>query len=154
MRLYGDMNRDPFADSYGPVYATYDTAAVTPKVLRNHIYWYGNACMIMTHLLLVYPAGESGDDPVLIFPYHGFTWHDVWIGQMPTDHDGIRIVFLGDIVNGQAPMTVTILDNTFSSDGVVQVPKTAPLEQLHLANPSVKLVGLFEAGDADTDPLT
>ena len=110
--------------------------------------------MIMTHLLLVCPAGESGDDPVLVFPYHGFTWHDVRIGQMLTDHDGIRIVFLGDIVNGQAPMTVTILDNNFSSAGVVQLPKNAPLEQLHLANPAVELVGSFEAGDADTDPLT
>ena len=51
-------------------------------------------------------------------------------------------------------MTVTILDNTFSSDGVVQVPKNAPLEQLHLSNPAVEMVGSFEAGDADTDPLT
>jgi hypothetical protein len=60
--------------------------------------------------------------------------------------------FMGDVVNGQVPPSVHIPDTLYNQLQVVQVPTPARLKQLLAVDPTLELVGPFDAGDPDVVP--
>ena len=97
------------------------------------------------------PNAEA-DDPGYIVGYHRLTRHAARFGQVARPYDGHGHAFMGDVVEGQVPVSVQVVDTLFNQLQVVQVPTAARLEQLLLGHPEEVLVGPFNAGDPDVSP--
>jgi len=151
---YLDPANDQFAGSYVNLYNEVAVGANVPAALRTAIYRDGNAGDLLHALVHVREQTAPPDDPGTIVAYHRWTRKDARLGHQPTSYDGLGIAFLGDLVDGQAPYSVVIPDTMFNQTNVVQTPTAGRLAQLITADPAAELFGPFNAGDADTVPLT
>jgi len=152
--LYVDPSADAYTGNYVNLYQGYSPGANAPQDIRSSLYRDGNTG---THVnILVHVRDNAADpaEPGKIVAYHRLTRKDPRFGQPPAPYEQIGLGFFGDLVNGQAPPTVTIPDGFFSTLPVTQVPTAARLQQLFAAQPDVEVFGPFLAGDNDVDPVT
>jgi len=148
--LYTDPASDPFQGNYVNFYHEYSTAGgVTPAALRESLYNSGNAGVPIHILAHVRDGTADPADPGHIVGYHRLTRHVASYGQLPRPFDGQGHAFMGDVVDGQVPISVNVPDHLFNLLQVVQVPTAGRLEQLLQADPALQVVGPFAAGDPD-----
>ena len=150
--LYTDLTSDPFQGNYVNFYNDY-VGGTPPAVLRDSIYRDGNVGTLIHVLAHIRDPNANVDDPGLIVAYHRLTRHDTRYGQVPKPYDNQGLAFFGDILDGQAPMTVTIPDVLFNQTAIVQTPSRALLHQAFNADHLAQSVGPFLAGTPDVDPV-
>ena len=150
---YTDLNADPFQGNYINFYNDF-VGGTPPATLRDSIYRDGNVGTLIHILAHIRDPNANADDPGLIVAYHRLTRHDTRYGQVPKPYDNQGLAFFGDILDGQAPTTVTIPDVLFHQTTVVQTPSIALLHQAFHADPLVQNVGPYLAGTPDVDPVT
>ena len=122
---YLDHSSDVFQGNYINLYNEYRTGASTPLTLRNTLYRDGNTGVPLHILLHIRLDNAPDEDPGVIVGYHRLTRHDPRFGQPPTAHDNIGVAFFGDVVEGQAPMSVQLPDSLYNQLPAVQVPTAA-----------------------------
>ena len=153
--LYADAAMDQFGGNYANFYNEYSVGVggPTPTALRDSLYSSGNAGTPIHALVHVRDPNAAPEDPGYIMAYHRMTRHVARFGQFGQPFDGHGHAFMGDVANGQVPVSVQIPDTLFNQLTVVQVPTAARLDQLLLADPDMKLVGPYDAGDPDVQPV-
>lgn len=114
----------------------------------------GNAGTAVHILVHIRDQNAPPADPGYIVAYHRLTRHVARFRQLGRPFDGHGHAFMGDVVDGQVPITVQVPDALYNQLPVVQVPTGPRLEQLLLADPDAALVGPFNAGDPDVTPVT
>jgi hypothetical protein len=151
---YLDPNFDSFNANYVNLYNEYSVGNTQPAPLRNAIYRDGNTGTPLHVLVHIRVANAPADDPGLIVAYHRLTRHDPRFGQIPTPFDSLGLGFFGDIIDGQAPMTVHIPDALYAQLPQVQVPSAGLLTQAIADDPQAELFGPYAAGDPDVAAVT
>jgi hypothetical protein len=152
--LYANPAYDRFAGNYVNMYNEFAVGNALPLALRQAIYRDGNVGSPMHVLVHVRDPAADPDDPGLIVSYHRLTRRDTEFGHQAMPYDGQGLGFFGDIELGQAPATVVIPDAMFNQVGPVQVPNPGLLTQEFAQDPAAELVGPYQAGTADVQPVT
>jgi hypothetical protein len=151
---YNLHSADVFAGNFVNLYHEYSPGNTTPNDLRNALYRDGNTGALLHVLIHVRTTNAPVDDPGLIVAYHRLSRHDTRFGQVATPYDNQGLAFFGDLIAGvQAPTTVAIPDTLFNQLPVVQVPCHGLLQQELAANPQATLLGPYQAGTNDVDPV-
>jgi hypothetical protein len=145
--LYLDPNKDLYCGNYVNLYQGYSPGANNPQDIRNSLYRDGNTGAFVNLLVHVREPTADPDDPGRIVAYHRLTRKDTIFGQPPAPYENVGLAFFGDLVNGQAPPTVTIPDAFFTTLPITQALTPGHLQQLIAAQPDVAVFGPFAAGD-------
>ena len=128
---YADPTSDPFEGNYVNLYHEYATGGRhTPASLRDGLYNSGNAGTPIHILVHIRDPQAAVEDPGYIVAYHRLTRHVARFGQIGRPFDGHGHAFMGDIVEGQVPVTVQVSDSLFNQLTVVQIPTTPRLAQI------------------------
>mmetsp|Transcript_6869 Transcript_6869/g.13921 ORF Transcript_6869/g.13921 Transcript_6869/m.13921 type:complete len:711 (+) Transcript_6869:32-2164(+) len=152
--LYTDPSWDPLAGEYATLYRDFTAAGTTPAALRDNLYNSANTGGLIHLLAHVRDANAVPADPGYIVGYHRLTRHVAGFGQGGRPFDGQGHAFMGDVINGQVPITVGVPDTLFNMLPAVQVPTSGLMDQLLLADPVTHVVGPFAAGDPDITAVT
>ena len=154
--LYADASNDSFAANYAAAYSEFEVPvqgnpANTPAELAAKVLDSGNEGTHMAMVGLVRsrvaPAAVLG----VVQAYHRLTRFGKRLGLPNTPFDDQAHAFLGDLVNGQAPTSVTLQPAYFHPTDQTRVPTPAALDQLIAAHPDTEIFGPFAATDADTE---
>jgi len=151
---YLDAQNDSFGGNYTNLYNEYTVGNTQPLALRNAVYKDGNVGILLHGLIHVQDPNAGVDDPGTIVAVHRLTRHESRLGQAPTGYDNVGLGFYGDVINGQAPSTVVIPDAWFNQTAVVQVPTHGLLAQEFAADPQLEVLGPYQAGQPDVQPVT
>ena len=111
---YLDARNDTFGGNFINLYQEYLVGNTQPAQLRNAIYKAGNSGTFLHGLVHMREHNAPPDDPGTIVAVHRLVRHEGHIGQLPKPFDNIGLAFYGDVINGQAPATVTIPDAWFN----------------------------------------
>ena len=151
---YLDAQNDSFGGNFTNLYNEYAVGNTQPLALRNAVYKDGNVGILLHGLVHVQDPNAGVDDPGTIVAVHRLTRHESRFGQLHTGYDNLGLGFYGDIINGQAPSTVVIPDAWFNQTTMVQVPTHGLLAQEFAADPQLELLGPYQAGQPDVQPVT
>jgi hypothetical protein len=150
---YLDAKHDSFQGNYVNLYNEYAVGNTQPAPLRTAVYKAGNSGTFLHGLVHVRDPTGLPDDPGTIVAVHRLVRHESYIGQVPVPYDNLGLAFYGDVINGQAPTTVTIPDMWFNQTPVVQVPTHGRLLQEFALHPNMHLFGPYMAGEPDVTPI-
>ena len=153
---YLNHAHDPFAGQYASVYAHYSVPAVnalTPAELRAKIYASSASGVPIAHALLVWPYPNGPDDPGTIQGFHRLVRYEAGLAH-PTPFDNIGYAFMGDLIDGQAPISIVWHDEYFNRVANVQVPTAAEMDTLIAGDLNAPQFGPFNNGDPNTETVT
>jgi hypothetical protein len=105
----------------------------------------------MSLVLLTRGLTAQANDLGEIVAYHRVSRFAPRMGLAPTPWDNTGFAFLGDMIQGQAPPTVSWDNSYFHTIQQTRVPTVDALDQTLAAQPDTELVGPFDPGDAGTE---
>ena len=138
---------DDLQDRYDLLLAPYDPASgrshqqllhrllsmsdTSPKVFVGLVEHLGSYCTVLVHRITLFKS------------------HQVDV----SDWDGKALGFGGDVMPGNHIELMEVPDDTFAVAPEHVVPILGNVNHLLSGNPAVEVLGLFSAGDPDTEPL-
>ena len=151
LQFYSDATKDPLNGNYQAamddfVYPLGGGPPNTAQELQQKVYDAGNTGPVALMLLVQ----KQGEQQAYVQAYHRVVRFSPVLGT-PTPFDNEVFAFIGDIQQGQQPMSIRWDAGYFGVLNQDRVPSVAAIDQLLAADPAAELLGPFNDQDTDTE---